>query len=92
MKEHEGQTNMKVESQQDATSNCVHDDQCPGCVRNNQCSINIAECPDCIDCQLTVQCYEHYCSNCGRYEPIDSDTGWCGNTKVHADNWCQSWR
>ena len=51
-----------------------------------------AQCQNCKGCQITVQKYEHYCSNCDRYEPIDSDSGWCGSTKVSPYNWCESWR
>jgi len=50
------------------------------------------QCQGCECCLLTVQKYEHYCYNCDRYEPIDSDSGWCGNTKVSATSWCSSWK
>ena len=55
-------------------------------MENKKEEISVVNCPHCI------HCYEHFCSNCDRYEPKDQYVGYCCGQIVKADGWCKDWK
>ena len=54
--------------------------------QNNKTNLRKAYCCNCSK-------EEHYCHNCGYYQPADNYGGWCqGKVKVDKNNWCSSWK